>query len=102
MTNAKKLKRIEFIRLALMSTAATCLDSCQPGGGAKSIKETMPRSVSEDTVIKPVNIQPSYQLYEKGDPQYDILRKAFNTRIAKFPRAIIRCSTTEDVAQAVA
>jgi hypothetical protein len=107
MTGSKKLKRNEFIRLTLLCGAGLYLNSCgSPNNKTNTQKELSTKdSTIKDTIpAKPIesNVEPAYELYKKGDAQYEALRAGFNKKINKFPAAIIVCGGTEEVAQAVA
>ena len=102
----KKIKRNEFIKLSLLGGAGIYINACGLGNDKSSTK----KMVSKDSVFKdslpqqPIaaSIQPTYKLFKNGDPQYEVLRKGFNKRIEKYPFAIAKCTTTEEVSQAVA
>jgi FAD/FMN-containing dehydrogenase len=102
----RKLKRNEFIRLTLLGTTGFYLSSCGTGNHtpvppavAKKdtlIADSLPAKISEPVAA------PTFRLHKKGDTAYEVLRKGFNKRIDKYPAAIAECSTTEEVARAVA
>jgi FAD binding domain-containing protein/berberine-like enzyme len=101
----KKIKRHEFIKLSLLSSAGVYFDSCGMGNKKQQkIAKEESGTIPKDSILKkPVEkiIQPTFELYKKGDAEYDILRKGFNKRINKYPAAIALCKTTEEAAQAV-
>ena len=104
MPEHKGLNRKEFIRLTLMSAVEIYLSSCQTGTTNIQKDQTVKDSATKDTTsgkITEPNTEPTYLLYKKGDPQYDILRKGFNKRIDKYPACIIVCKTAEEVSGAV-
>ena len=105
MPRLKKIKRNEFIKLSLFGGAAVYLSSCGMGNNktekiiAVEKDTVLPDSIPPNAVKK--TIQPTFKLYKKGDPKYDLLRKGFNKRIDKYPAAIAFCTSTEEAAQAV-
>ncbi len=105
MPPSKKIKRNEFIKLSLLSSAAVYFNSCGVGNNKPSQnQEAKKDSLIKDSLPpKPVEkiINPDFKLYKKGDAEYELLRKGFNKRINKYPEAIALCKTTEEAAQAV-
>lgn len=103
---ATQIKRKQFIKLSLLGTAGMYLNSCGVGNNkSNKAAEVTKDSIPKDTtpITPPVKIiEPTFKLYKKGDAQYDVLRKGFNKRIDNYPAAIAKCTTTEEVAQAVA
>lgn len=102
----KKIKRNEFIKLTLLSGAGFYLNSCRSGTNNAIAKKNIPKdSLLKDSLsakpIEPIK-EPTFKLYKKGDTPYEVLRKGFNKRIEKYPFAIAKCTTTEEVSQAVA
>ncbi|MEO6837940.1 MAG: FAD-binding oxidoreductase [Ginsengibacter sp.] len=102
---AKKIKRKQFLKLSLLGSAGLYLNSCGLGNNkSPKIVEVRKDPILKDTVTAKVPqkiIAPTFELYKKGDAQYEVLRKGFNKRIDKYPAAIAFCTTTEEVAQAV-
>jgi hypothetical protein len=100
----QKLKRSDFIKLTLLGSVGACLNSCGAGTHEKSKKISTPGILKNDATTK-VNLEtatkPTFKLYQRSDPEYNILRKGFNKRIDKFPNAIAECKSTGEVAQAV-
>jgi hypothetical protein len=100
-----KIKRDQFIKLSLFSSAAVYVNSCGLGNNKA---EKIP-GATKDTILKdPIaqdagtkTIAPTFKLYKKGDEGYDTLRKGFNKRINKYPAVIALCKSQEEVAQAV-
>ncbi len=103
---ARKIKRKHFIKLSLLGGAAMYLNSCGVGNNKsnKETKVTTDSTPKDTTYIKPSAkiVVPTFKLYKKGDAQYDVVRKGFNTRFDNYPEAIAQCTTTEEAAQAVA
>jgi hypothetical protein len=106
MSDPRKIKREEFIRMALLSSAAVYFSACQSGNNkvAPAVVKPTDSLVKDSIPAKPLesSAEPTFNLYKKGDAQYEVLRKGFNKRINHFPAAIAECRSTEEVSQAMA
>lgn len=105
MSKPRKIKRDEFIRLALLSGAAVYFNACQSGNNKVEPASVKAKdSLVKDSIsAKPIEpaAEPTFNLYKKGDEQYEVLRKGFNKRINHFPAAIAECKSTGEVALAM-
>ncbi len=102
---SQKLKRNDFIKLTFLGGIGACLNSCGVGTREKTKEISRGKTLKIDAITKErleTAAKPTFNLYRKSDPEYDVLRKGFNKRIDKFPNAIAACKTTDEVAEAVA
>lgn len=98
----KKYTRKQFIKLTTATGAAFFLTACganpenKKNGKAAKVSDTSAKAVDGRSATVPLD------LVDKDDERYDALRKGFNKRIDKYPLLIALCSSTEEVAAAVA
>jgi hypothetical protein len=101
----KKIKRNQFIKLSLFSSAAVYFNSCGVGNNkSEKIAEAEKDRIHKDSIPQNPDtkkISPTFKLYKKGDEGYDTLRKGFNKRINKYPAGIALCTSAEEASQAV-
>jgi len=91
---SKKITRLEFLKLSSLSSLGLLLNA-QAWGNAEN-------SADQQTSLINTNDSPTpLSLIQKTDSSYDTLRKGFNKRINKYPRAIALCSSTKDVVNAI-
>ena len=84
---SKKCDRKEFLKMSLLANVALCVN---PFSGNKKIDGLL-NLLSDENVI----------YYQKGDKEYDVLRKGFNKRIEKHPAIIALCKNTEGIVEAI-
>lgn len=98
----KAYTRKQFIKLTTATGAAFFLTAC---GANPENKKTEKTTRVSDTPVKTVNnsdLSVPLDLVDKNDERYNDLRQGFNKRIDKYPLLIAICSSTEEVAAAVA
>jgi FAD/FMN-containing dehydrogenase len=84
---SKKCDRKEFLKMSLLANVALYVN---PFLGNKKI-DRLSNLLPDENVI----------YYQKGDKEYDILRKGFNKRIEKYPAIIALCKNKEGIVEAI-
>jgi hypothetical protein len=84
---AKKYHRKEFLKMSLLANAAVLVSPFSVIG----------RKHASGDYLSNENV--SY--YQKGDPEYDVLRKGFNKRIEKYPAVIALCKNEQGISEAI-
>lgn len=91
--------RKDFLRLAATAGAGTLL-GFRKAGLRQPSPDALPPEVH--AAQAPSASQPSLELVRQEDPRWEELRKGYNKRILKAPAVIALCTSTKDVAAAIA
>lgn len=99
-TTAMRLyTRKQFLRMGAAASAGALLGPRNSGVPVEGQDE--PRPGSRAAQARSAS-QPSFELVRQGDPRWAELRNGYNKRILKSPQLIALCSSTKDVAAAIA